>query len=42
MRLPVHYSKKFIIYKWVRVMYNKVSVKLGVVALEGTGIGMLS
>ena len=37
-----YYSAKNTIYKRVRVMYNKVTVKSGVVALEGTGIGMLS
>ena len=37
-----YYSGKITIYKRVRLMYNKVTVKSGVVALEGTGIGMLS
>ena len=41
-RFAAYYSEKFIIYKWVIVMYNKVSVKLGKVALEGTRRGMLS
>ena len=41
-RFAAYYSEKFIIYKWVIVMYNKVSVKLGKVALEGIRRGMLS
>ena len=41
-RFAAYYSEKFIIYKRVRVMYNKVTVKLGIVALEGIRSGMLS
>ena len=35
-------SEKIIIYKKGIVMYNIVTVELGIVPLEGTGIGMLS